>query len=230
MKQRMKREIAAVWFAAAVGAVAVLPARGAPPATATAPASATSASQEAAALAEEIAVLRALKPLRPAPDQLAVLTAAVTQAQERLAQQAQMDQRALAALRDSTVRARQQLLPERVNLDDPQIAAALSADQPVTNAQRAAEQNQAGLRDELAAGLRQQFQTLLTPAQAAAIVAQGRAMLVAEQAEQEKQRQQRQQQGQQAAGARSAAGGAPGAGRPGGRRVRGRPGTTGVRR
>src|SRR5207247_3776488 len=117
MSQRLKREIAGMWFSAAVGAVAALPggvmaqpaAGGVPPVAATAPSSSGAASQDAAALAEEIAVLRALKPLRPAPDQLAALTAAVTQAQERLTQQAQMDQRALAALRDPTTRARQQL-------------------------------------------------------------------------------------------------------------------------
>src|SRR5438309_1666613 len=79
------------------------------------------------ALAEEIAVLRAVKPVRATPDQLAALTTAVSAAQERLAQQAKTDNQALAALRDPVNRARQQLLPSDVNLNDPQIAASLQA-------------------------------------------------------------------------------------------------------
>lgn len=241
MRQRMRLELAiACCLVIIASSTSVAAAEEA--SQAAAPAGATAPARDAAALAEEIAVLRAVKPLRATSDQLAALTAAVTQAHGRLAQQAQADTRALAALRDPTARARQQLLPEGVDLTDPQLTSALTADQQVTNAQRAAEQNQARLRDELAAGLRQQFQTLLTPTQAAAIVTQGRAMLAAEQAEQEKQRQQRMQQWQQAAAARGAGGGPPGGGPgagpwdrgggggpggPGGRDGRGGPGGRG---
>ena len=55
-----------------------------------------------------------------------------------------------------------------VNLNDPQIGTALQADQQVTAVQRAAEQNQARVRNELTGSLRQQIESLLTPTQAAA--------------------------------------------------------------
>src|SRR5437868_7059550 len=61
------------------------------------------------ALAEEIGVLRAVKRLQLTPEQLPALSTAVTGAQERLAQQAQNDQRALAALKEPVTRARGQL-------------------------------------------------------------------------------------------------------------------------
>jgi hypothetical protein len=213
MRQRIKRRIDVIGFAAVVGALVALPNRGAaqqaaagtPPAAA-ATAGATSAAGDRAALAEEIAVLRAVKPLKLTPDQLAALTTAVTQAQERLAQQTQTGWRALAALREPTARARQQLLPQGVNLNDPQLVTALMADQQVTNAQRAAAQNQARLRDELSATLRDQFVTLLTAAQVTSVVAQGQAGLVEERATQNQQR----QQWQQAMAARGAAAGGPG--------------------
>jgi hypothetical protein len=221
------------WFIAVVGALVALPGGstaqqtgGVAPAATAASAGATG---DVAALAEEIVVLRAVKPLHLTADQLAALTTAVTQAQERLAQQSQADLRALAALREPTARARQQLIPDGVNLNDPQLGPALLADQQVTNAQRAAEQNQARLRDELSTALRQQFATLLAPDQAASIEAQGRAMLAAERAEQDRQRAQRLQQFQQAAAARGVAPGGPGAGGPngGGRGGRGGPGGRG---
>jgi hypothetical protein len=186
---------------------------------------------DAAALAEEIAVLRAVKPLKLTPDQLTALTTAVTQAQERLAQQTQTDLRVLAALREPAARARQQLLPEGVNLNDPQLGPALMVDQQVTNAQQTAAQDQARLHDELSAALRRQFETFLAPAQAASVVAQGKALLVAERAQQD---QQRQQQWQQAMAARGAAPGGPGPGRggqgvgPGGPGGRGGPGPQGM--
>ena len=244
MSQRMKRGKEAVWFAAVAGALVALPggvtapqaAGAAPPAATAAAANPTGATGDAAVLAEEIAVLRAVKSLKPTPDQLAALTTAVTQAQERLAQQTQVDLQALAALRDPAARARQQLLPEGVNLNDPQLGPALMVDQQVMNARRTAEQNQTRLRDELSAALRQQLATLLAPAQAASMVAQGRAMLVAERAEQDRQRQQRLQQWQQTAAARGAAPGGPGAGGAGtrsrvggGRWGRGGPGGPGGR-
>ena len=233
MSQRMKRGKEAVWLAAVVGALVALPsgvtaqqaAGAAPPAATAAAANPPGATGDAAALAEEIAVLRAVKPLKPTPDQLVALTPAVTQAQERLARQTQADLQALAALRDPAARARQQLLPEGVNLNDPQLGPALLVDQQVASARRTAEQNQTRLRDELSAALRQQLATLLTPAQAASMVAQGRAILVAERAAQDQQRQRQQ------AAARGAAPGGPGAGGPngGGRWGRGGPGDPGGR-
>jgi hypothetical protein len=225
MRQQINNRKEAAWFIAMVGALAALPGGsaaqqtgGVAPAATAASAAPTGATRDVAALAEEIAVLRAVKPLKLTTDQLAALTTAVTQAQERLGQQAQADLRALAALREPTARAHQQLIPDGVNLNDPQLAPALLADQQVTNAQRAAEQNQARLRDELSAALRQQFATLLTPDQTASIVAQGRAMLAAERAEQDRQRAQRLQQFQQAAAARGATAGGPGGGPNGGGR------------
>jgi signal transduction histidine kinase len=219
MRHQIKRNIDSIGFAALVGALVALPHRvtaqqaaGTPPTAAVA--SATSSAGDGAALAEEIAVLRAVKPLKLTPGQLAALTTAVTQAQERLAQQTQIDLRALAALREPTARARQQLLPQGVNLNDPQLVTALMADQQVMNAQRAAAQNQARLRDELSVTLRHQFKTLLTTAQAASMVAQGQARLVAERVAQNQQR----QQWQQAMAARSAAADGPGASRANGAR------------
>lgn len=221
--------LAGALIAAPVGATAQQAAKAAPlavPAVSAAPAGMT---RDVAALAEEIAVLQAVKPLKLTADQLVSMTTAVTQAQERLAQQAQTDLRPLAALREPTARARRQLLPEGVDLSDLQLGPALLADQAVTNAQRAAQQNQARLRGELTAALRQQLETLLTPAQVAGIAAQGSAILVAERAEQDRQRAQRLQQFQQAAAARGIAPGGPGAGggNGGGRGGRGGPGGPG---
>jgi hypothetical protein len=226
-----------------LGALAALPGSSsaqegvgsAAPTAPTATASPSSTTRDAAALAEEIVVLRAVKPLNATREQLAVLTTAVTQAQERLAQQAQADWRALAALRDPAARARQQLLPENVDLNNPQVAAALLAEQQVANARRAAEQNQARVRDEQSASLRKQLETLLTPAQVAAIVTQGRAMLAAERAQQDQQREAQRQQFEQrmratgqTPGARGGPGATGGPGGPGGGRG-GRGGGPGVR-
>src|SRR5262245_53480634 len=61
------------------------------------------------ALAEEITVLRAVKPLQLTAEQLPALTTAVKGAEERLAQQQQTDQRALAAMKETVTRARGQL-------------------------------------------------------------------------------------------------------------------------
>ena len=49
---------------------------------------ATAPATDAAVIAEEIAVLRAVKPLRTTSEQLAALTAAVSAAHDRLVQQA----------------------------------------------------------------------------------------------------------------------------------------------
>jgi hypothetical protein len=186
-----------------------------PPPTAATPASSPAAPAEVTALAEEITVLRAVKPLGATSEQLATLRTAVDAAQERLAQQARTDLQALAALREPVMRARQQLLPLDVNLNDPQLSTALMADEQVTTAQRAAAQNQSRVRDEMTASLAQQLQTLLTTAQAGVIVAQGRALLTAERADQDRQRQQRQQQFQRAMATAGAQNGGP-AGRGGG--------------
>jgi hypothetical protein len=232
MRQRITSRKDVIGLAALVGVLVALPngvlaqqaAGAAPPAVAANPLGTTG---DVAALAEEIAVLRAVKPLEFTSDQLTALTTAVTQAQERLAQQAQADLRTLAALREPAARARQQLVPAGVNLNDPHLEPALMIDQQVTNAQQTAAQNQARLHDELSAALHHQFETLLTPTQAASVVAQGRAMLVAERAAQQQQR----QQWQQAMAARSAAAGGPGAGGAygGGRGGRGGPGGPGGR-
>ena len=168
------------------------------------------------ALAEEITVLRAVKPLQLTGEQLPALTTAVTGAQERLAQQAQTDQRALAALKEAVTRARGQLFTHQVDANDPQGAQALVADQPVTAAQRAAAQHGRQLQDELTPSLQRQLSTLLTPAQQAAVVEQGRAMIMAERQAQDRQRQQFQQQMQQrmqqAGAQRGGTSAAPGAG------------------
>src|SRR5204863_3994579 len=148
------------------------------------------------------------------------LTTAVTGAQERLAQQAQTDQRALAALKEAVTRARGQLFTHGVDANDPQGAQALVADQPVTAAQRAAAQHGRQLQEELTPSLQRQLSTLLTPAQQAAVVDQGRAMIMAERQAQDRQREQFRQQMQQRmqqAGAQRG-GAAPGAAAQGGGR------------
>lgn len=174
---------------------------------------------DVAALAEQIAVLRAVKPLQLTTDQLAALTQAAAGAQQRLAQQSQADARALAALREPITRARQQLLTAGGNPDDPQRASALMADQQVEAARRAAGQNQDRVQNELTDSLRRQLQTLLTPAQLSALVAQGQGMIMGERLQQDRQREQNRQQWQQAAARAGAAGGAAagaaGNGRPG---------------
>ncbi len=165
-------------------------------------------------------MLRAVKPLGATSEQLAALTAAVETAHGRLAQQANTNLQTLAALRDPVTRARQQLLPLDVNLNDPQLSTALLADEQVTAAQRT-DRAEPGAAARAAAWppWPSNCRTLFTPAQVAVIEAQGRAMLVAQRAEQEQVRQQRQQQFQRAMAATGAPNGGPGAPNagPGGR-------------
>jgi hypothetical protein len=188
-----------------LAAVSVLPTGGlaqdAPPVPAATPASAG----QVAALAEEIAVLRTVQPLRATPEQLASLAKIVSDAQERLTAQAQTDTRAIAALRDPVLRARQQLLQSGTNPNDPQLAAALQTDQQVNRARQTAQRNEERLRDELAQSLRRQLQTLLSPDQLTALLGQGRAMVLAERATEDRQREQMRQQFQQSMAQRGAA-------------------------
>jgi hypothetical protein len=129
-------------------------------------------SQSPAVLAEQIVVLREVKALRFNPEQLAVLVPAVTKAQKRLAEQAQSDLEALAALRGPVTHAREQLMSPGIDLKDPHLAPALKADQMVTDVQRAAARNQARLRNDLAESLHHQLETLLSPEQATTFVKQ----------------------------------------------------------
>jgi hypothetical protein len=187
------------------------------PPTAVAPAAdAAEAVSGPAALAEELTVLRAVKPLQLTPEQLQALSGAVAAGRERLAKQMQTDVKALAALREPIERARQQLFTRRVDANDPQ-AAALVADQPVDAARRAGQQGQQRVQDELTASIQRQLSTLLTPAQLEAIAAQGRSMVAAERLAQDQQREQFRQQMQQGAAQRAgvASGMPPGAAQPG---------------
>ncbi len=223
MKPGAKRQIG--WIGLAVlmalpagGAARAAETAAAPAAPAVSAATGPAAAAEAAALAEEIAVLRAVKALRATPEQLAALEAAARGAQERLTQQTQTDWKTLAALRDPVLQARARLLPLQADPNDPRVVAALGVDQRVSDAQRAAARAQQGLRDELTNSLLQQFETLLTPAQRAAVVGQGRGLVMADRAAQDQQRQARQQQWQRTMGAAGGPAGGPGGpgGGPGG--------------
>jgi hypothetical protein len=181
-----------------------------------------------AALAEEIAVLRAVQPLRLTPEQLQALSAAVKGGHERLTQQSQADLRALAALREAVTRARGQLLARGLAASDPQAAVALQADQPVEAARRTAEQNQRRVQDELVAALQRQLSTLLTPTQIAQVASRGQGMVMTERQAQDWQREQQRQQWQQQVGRAGTAPGMAGRGAgPGGPRGRGGPGGSG---
>ena len=173
---------------------------------------------EVAALAEEIAVLRALRPLSASSEQLAALSKAVDDAGARLAAQTQTDTKAMAALRDPLLRARQQLLPVEINLNDPQLAGALQADRQVSAAHQTAQRNQERLRTELTASLRRQLQSLLTTAQWTTLLGQGRLLAMGERAQQDRLREQQRQQMMAQRGAAGQAGGpGTGGGRGGGR-------------
>ena len=86
MRQRITRRRGVIEFAALVGALVALPcgviaqqaAVGAPPAAPAAAVNLIGTTGDVGTLAEEIAVLRAVKPLKPTPDQLTGLATAVT--------------------------------------------------------------------------------------------------------------------------------------------------------
>jgi hypothetical protein len=158
-------------------------------------------------LAQEIPVIRALQSLQATPEQLAALRNAVDAAHQRLAQQNQAAQASVAALRDPVNRARQQLLSGIATLDEAQLAAALRADEQVTNAQRTAARNAERLQEQLTDSLRKQLVALLTPAQAAAVVSQGRVLEAAERAVEEQQEDLRRLQIEQARRAQQLASG-----------------------